>query len=120
VTGISAPRLSALSVVIFGGPLTLGRLAAAEQVKPPTMTRIVSGLEKDGLVERRSDRLDKRLTLIHPTARGRRTLAAGRTRRVETLTTAVNKLGPAELADLERGVQLVNELIVSMRFAPVG
>ena len=50
-SGISAPRLSALSVVVFGGPLTLGQLAKAEQVKPPTMTRIVTGLEKDGLIE---------------------------------------------------------------------
>ena len=43
-SGLSAPRLSALSVVVFGGPLTLGQLARAEQVRPPTMTRIVTGL----------------------------------------------------------------------------
>jgi hypothetical protein len=41
-SGLSAPRLSALSVIVFGGPLTLGELANAEQVRPPTMTRLVS------------------------------------------------------------------------------
>ena len=117
-TGVPPAQLSALSVLVFGGPRTLGELAAAEQVRPPTMTRIVTGLEKEGFVERRSDTIDKRLTLIHATAKGRRALASGRARRVATLTTAVKKLEPAQLADLERGVQLVNELIVSMRFVP--
>jgi DNA-binding MarR family transcriptional regulator len=51
-SGLSAPRLSALSVVVFGGPITLGALARAEQVKPPTMTRLVDALEKDGYVKR--------------------------------------------------------------------
>src|SRR6476661_9735879 len=60
-SGLSAPRLSALSVVVFGGPVTLGQLARAEQVKPPTMTKIVTGLENDRLVERHPDRRDKRL-----------------------------------------------------------
>ena len=113
--GISAPRLSALSVVVFGGPLTLGQLAAAEQVKPPTMTRLVTGLEKEGLVRRRPDRTDKRLTLIHATPKGRKVLSAGRARRVETLSSAVSQLDSQRLADLDRGVQLLNDLINSMR-----
>src|SRR5512132_4206945 len=49
-TALSAPRFSALSVIVFGGPLTLGELAGAEQVRPPTMTRLVSALEEAGLV----------------------------------------------------------------------
>ena len=116
--GISAPRLSALSVVVFGGPVTLGQLAAAEQVKPPTMTRIVTGLEKDGLVERKGDARDKRLTHIHATARGRKVLGAGRARRVEKLAAAVDLLDRSELADLEHAIQLVREVIASMRNAP--
>src|SRR5688572_17075132 len=60
-TGLSAPRLSALSVVVFAGPLTLGELAAAEQVRPPTMTRLVSALEAEGLVTRETDPDDGRL-----------------------------------------------------------
>ncbi len=114
-SGISAPRLSALSVVVFGGPLTLGRLAAAEQVKPPTMTRIVTGLEKEGLVQRVGDASDGRLTLIQATAKGNKVLAAGRARRVEKLATAVRRLDGARLAELARGTQLLVEIIGSMR-----
>ena len=114
-SGLSAPRLSALSVVVFGGPLTLGQLAAAEQVKPPTMTRIVTGLEKDGLVQRVGDIRDRRLTRIQATARGQRVLAAGRARRIEKLAAAVRRLDRAELAELTRGVQLLEEIVGSMR-----
>jgi DNA-binding MarR family transcriptional regulator len=116
-SGLSAPRLSALSVVVFGGPLTLGQLATAEQVKPPTMTRIVTGLENDGLVRREGDERDKRLTRINATPKGRRVLMAGRTRRVELLASAVERLRATELADLRRGAQLLRELIDSMRRA---
>jgi DNA-binding MarR family transcriptional regulator len=114
-TGLSAPRLSALSVVVFGGPLTLGQLAAAEQVKPPTMTRIVTGLENEGLVQRLGDLHDRRLTRIQATLKGRSVLAAGRARRVETLAAAVRRLGSAELADLARATQLLDDIIGSMR-----
>jgi DNA-binding MarR family transcriptional regulator len=113
--GITAPRLSALSVVVFGGPLTLGQLAAAEQVKPPTMTRIVTGLEEDGLVERRDDANDGRLTQIHATAKGRKILAAGRARRVKTLAVAVEALDPRHRQDLASGVHAIQALNASMR-----
>ncbi len=116
-SGLSAPRLSALSVVVFGGPITLGQLARAEQVKPPTMTRIVAGLEKDGLVKKKGDARDRRLTKIYATARGERVLVAGRARRVELLAGAVERLGKTELAELGRGAQLLRELIDSMRRA---
>jgi DNA-binding MarR family transcriptional regulator len=114
-SGLSAPRLSALSVVVFGGPVTLGQLAMAEQVKPPTMTRIVTGLEKDGLVRRKGDDRDGRLTRIHATAKGQKVLLAGRARRVELLASAVERLGATELAELGRGAQLLRLLIDSMR-----
>ena len=111
VSGISAPRLSALSVVVFGGPLTLGQLARAEQVRPPTMTRIVTGLEKDGLVRRVGDRLDKRLTKIEATTRGQSVLLAGRARRVNLFAKAVERLSKRELAELAKGVQLLRKLL---------
>ena len=119
-SGLSAPRLSALSVVVFGGPLTLGQLAAAEQVKPPTMTRIVTGLEKEGLVQRHGDLRDRRLTHIEATPKGRKVLAAGRARRVGKLTAAVGELRDRELAELSRGVQLLGSIVGSMRRAPAG
>src|SRR5436305_5858136 len=69
-TGEGPARLSALSVLVFGGPMTLGQLAAAEQVRPPTMTRIVTGLERSGLAERVQDEEDARRVKIHATAEG--------------------------------------------------
>jgi DNA-binding MarR family transcriptional regulator len=114
-SGLSAPRLSALSVVVFGGPLTLGELARAEQVRPPTMTRIVTGLEKEGLVQRKGDARDKRLTHIEATPKGKKVLALGRARRVEKLAQAVERLQRQELAELRRGVHLLREVIASMR-----
>jgi DNA-binding MarR family transcriptional regulator len=117
-SGLSAPRLSALSVVVFGGPLTLGKLAAAEQVKPPTMTRIVTGLEKEGLVKRIGDARDRRLTRIQATMKGQRVLSAGRARRVEKLAVAVKALRRNELAELTRGVQLLQQIIADLRTTP--
>ena len=114
-SGLSAPRLSALSVVVFGGPLTLGELARAEQVKPPTMTRIVTGLETEGLVKRKGDPHDRRLTHIEATSKGQKVLAAGRARRVKKLATAVSRMEKTELAELRRGVQLLRSVVTSMR-----
>ena len=114
-TGITSPRLSALSVVVFGGPLTLGQLASAEQVKPPTMTRIVTGLEKDGLVTRRDDAKDGRLTQIHATAKGRKILMAGRARRVRTLARAVKALDRRNQQELEAGIRVIQSLNSAMR-----
>jgi DNA-binding MarR family transcriptional regulator len=114
-SGLSAPRLSALSVVVFGGPLTLGELARAEQVKPPTMTRIVTGLEREGLVKRKGDPHDRRLTHIEATSKGQKVLAAGRARRVKKLATAVSRMEKKELAVLRRGVQLLRDVVTSMR-----
>jgi len=114
-SGLSAPRLSALSVVVFGGPLTLGELARAEQVKPPTMTRIVTGLEKEGLVKRKGDPRDRRLTRIEATPKGQTVLAAGRARRVKKLANAVRRMEEKELAGLRRGVQLLRDVVASIR-----
>jgi DNA-binding MarR family transcriptional regulator len=104
--------------VVFGGPLTLGQLAAAEQVKPPTMTRIVTGLEKEGLVKRMGDPRDRRLTRIQATVKGQKVLTAGRARRVERLAVAVRDLRRSELAELTRGVHLLQHLIADLRSTP--
>jgi DNA-binding MarR family transcriptional regulator len=114
-SGLSAPRLSALSVVVFGGPLSLGDLARAEQVRPPTMTRIVTGLEKEGLVTRSGHLRDRRLTLISATPRGQRILAAGRARRVERLATTIDRLDKGKLAQLRRGAEILRRIIDDMR-----
>src|SRR4026208_2396898 len=69
--GLSAPRLSALSVVVFAGPIKLGDLARAEQVRPPTMTKLVRALESARLVSRKVDADDGRITWITATERGK-------------------------------------------------
>jgi len=113
-TGLSAPRLSALSVVVFGGPLTLGELASAEQVRPPTMTRLVSALETEGLVTREADANDGRLTRIRATAKGRALLLRGRTRRVQALTTEVRALSAADREALARAVATLEGVIARL------
>src|SRR3970040_1114579 len=80
--GLTGPRLSALSVVVFGGPITLCELAAAEQVKPPTMTRLVRALEQEGLVRREKDPHDGRVSRLRATTKGDALLGEGRARRV--------------------------------------
>ena len=91
-SGLSAPRLSALSVIVFREPITLGDLAAAEGVTAPTMTRLVQGLEADQLLGRHAHPTDARAVLLRPTERGRRLLAAARQRRVKTLASALAHL----------------------------
>src|SRR5919199_6376490 len=73
-TGLSAARLSALSVLVFGGPRTLGELAAAEQGRPPTMTTIVRALEEGGFVRRQAEAADARVVRVSATKKGERVL----------------------------------------------
>jgi len=106
-TGLSAPRLSALSVVVFRGPITLSELAAAEQVRPPTITRLVQELERAGLLERLPDPTDRRVVRVRATAAGRRLLAAGRTRRVQRLANEIDRLSAEDRRALARGVDVL-------------
>jgi DNA-binding MarR family transcriptional regulator len=81
-SGLTASRLSALSVIVFGGPISISELAEAEQVRPPTISRLVKELEWEGLVSRQRDTRDRRVTRIRATSKGRRLLFEGRERRV--------------------------------------
>jgi DNA-binding MarR family transcriptional regulator len=109
-SGLTAPRLSALSVIVFGGPLTLGALAAAEQVRPPTMTRLVSALERDGLVTREPDPADGRQVLLRATPAGRQLLEEGRSRRTASLARRLAALPPGELTSLMQAAALLERL----------
>lgn len=110
-TGLSGPRLSALSVVVFGGPLTLGELAAAEQVKPPTMTRLVRALEARGLVTREGDENDGRVVRLRATAKGRALMAEGRARRVRALAEGLRTLEAAEREALGEAVDVLERIV---------
>lgn len=109
--GLGAPALSALSVVVFGGPISLGALAAAEQVRPPTMTRVVAALERDGLVARRVDPADRRVQRIRATARGRRVLERGRDRRVAELAALLRDCSADERRALCRAAAILERVL---------
>ena len=110
-TGEGPARLSALSVLVFGGPMTLGRLAAAEQVTPPTMSRIVTGLKRGRLIERVRDSKDARRVQIRATPSGTRLLQQGRRRRIEYLASHLDGLTKRELAILDEAVILLERIL---------
>ncbi len=109
--GISAPRLSVLSVLVFAGPQRIGELARIEQVEPPTISRLVDGLVRDGLAVREPDPDDARAVRVRATPTGARTLRRGRARRVETLRTRLATLSPSELAALGEGVEVLERIL---------
>lgn len=109
-TGIGPGRLSALSVLAFGGPMRLTDLARAEQVRPPTMTRIVAALEGQGLVRRRRATDDARATILEATVRGAKVMKEGRRRRVDRLASALQRLSPNELDLLARAAALLEKV----------
>lgn len=110
-SGLSAPRLSALSVVVFAGPLSLAGLAAAEQVRPPTMSRIVEGLVAAGLVTREAKPGDRRSVRIAATPEGKALLEAGRARRVAALSARLARLAESERRALARGVEILERAL---------
>ena len=117
--GISAARLSALSVVVFRGPLTLGELAAAEGVRSATMTGIVNGLEQDGLVGRRPHSSDGRAVLIAANPAGKRLLQRARRRRIEAVAAKLRDLPEEDLDILWRAAWLLEERFALRRWTPV-
>ena len=110
-TSLTGPRLSALSVIVFGGPVTFGELAAAEQVKPPTMTRLVSALEDAGLVRRESDKNDKRIVRLRATTKGEQLLHAGRARRVKSLAEPIAELTAADRITLTKAADILARVV---------
>ncbi|MGE0795788.1 MAG: MarR family winged helix-turn-helix transcriptional regulator [Acidimicrobiia bacterium] len=117
--GLSPARASALSVLVFGGPRTVGELAEAEGVRSPTMTALVSGLEADGFVRRVADRGDGRRVLVRATAKGSRVLRRGRARRVALLEHLLEGVGQRDLARLDRAAALM-EAAAARSQAPAG
>jgi DNA-binding MarR family transcriptional regulator len=109
--GIGPAQLSALSVLVFAGPKALGELAAAEQVKPPTMSRVVAGLKRSRLVEITPDPHDARRLNIRATAKGALLLQQGRRRRIEYLASHLDSLTPSELAQLGAAAAILEELL---------
>lgn len=104
-SGLPAAQLSALSVLVFAGPQSLAALAAAEQVKPPTMSQLVAEMERKGLAIRAP--VDRRSIRISATEKGRRLMEAGRKRRLARLTAALTRLPPEKLATLRQAAEII-------------
>src|ERR1700722_6492702 len=113
--GEGPARLSALSVLVFGGPTTLGGLASAEQVKPPTMSRIVAGLVGSRVVAGNADPHDARRMHIRPTAKGKSLLLKGRQLRVESFAAKLGGLSQEDLGKLEDGVAVLRSVLEKWR-----
>ena|SRR5579859_1077878 len=109
-SGIGPAQLSALSVLVFGGPRSLGELADAEQVRPPTMSRIVAGLQRARLIRRQATEDGRRIRLT-ATAKGTKIMWEGRKRRVETLAKALGALPEDERERLREAITLLQQVI---------
>lgn len=112
--GVGPARLSALSVLVFAGPMRLTDLARLEQVRPPTMTKIVNGLASAGLVARRADAADARAVNVEATARGRRLLHEGRRRRIRRLAAALAAIRDDEIDVLARAAAIIDRVAAKM------
>ena len=111
-SGVTGPRLSLLSVLVLGGgPRTLGALAEAERVRPPTMTRLVQAMEAEGLVARSPAPDDARATLIRATGAGARILRRARARRLAAMRGLLASLTVAELHQVERTVRILQPVV---------
>jgi DNA-binding MarR family transcriptional regulator len=108
---VTPSQISALSSVDRLGPLTLGELSAVERVQPPTMTRIVSGLEEQGLATREVDVTDRRVARVHLTVAGRRLLEQSRTRKNAFLAARIRTLAADDRDVLARAAALLERLL---------
>ncbi|MHB8330035.1 MAG: MarR family winged helix-turn-helix transcriptional regulator [Acidimicrobiales bacterium] len=109
--GLTPSQVSALATAERLGEPTLGELAASEQVQPPSMTRMVIGLEASGLVSRLVDPTDGRVVRVQVTTEGRRTLQRSRSLRNALLARRLRRLTLAERDQLEQLVRLLERLV---------
>jgi DNA-binding MarR family transcriptional regulator len=112
-SGIGPTQLSALSVLVFGGPKTLGELATAEQVKPPTMSRVAAGLKRSRLIDIKPDPHDARRKNISATVKGTLLLQQGR--RVDSLAAQLQCLPTMELDRVSAAVDSIGRLLKDWR-----
>lgn len=116
--GLTRARLSALALLVLGGPRTLGDLAAAEHVRPPTMTRLIHAMEADGLVDRRPNPDDARSVVIEATPRGIEQLDQGRARQIAPLAETISDLDRAERLQLVEAADLLGRVLRDSTWEP--
>lgn len=110
LTGATPAQLSALSV-LMSGPKTLGDLAAAEQVRAPTISRLAAEMERSGLIRKRDDPSDARVVRVEMTAKGRRVLGKGRELRITDIEGRVRRLDAPQVATLEKAVGIIEGML---------
>lgn len=110
LTGATPAQLSALSV-LMSGPKTLGDLAAAEQVRAPTISRLAAEMERIGLIRRRGDADDARVVRVEMSAKGRRVLGKGRDLRISDIESRVRRLDRSERDTLEKAVTVIEGML---------
>lgn len=119
LSGVTPARLSALSVLVFGGPRTLGRLAADEDVAGPTMTRIVDGLVALGLARREANPASARSVVVSATPAGEELMGQAADRRIEMLVNALADLDDDDRELLGRAAPLLDRLAQALWRLPV-
>ena len=110
-SGLAPARLSALSVLVFGGAMSLNDLARAEQVRPPTMSRIVDALESENLIRRTVNPQDRRAVVLEATEKGTAILWQGRKRRVKFLAKHLSRLGEQERKQIDGAIKAIQKAI---------
>lgn len=108
-TGLPPARLSALSVLVFGGAMSLNALAKAEQVRPPTMSRIVDALGAEGLIRRTVNPQDRRAVVLEATEKGTAILWQGRKRRVKFLAKHLSRLSEQERKQIDGATKAIQK-----------
>ena len=107
---LSAPRLSALAAIVFGGPRTLTELARMEQVSKPTMTATLAALEAQQFIRREASQEDRRSVFVHATAKGKRFALRGQRRRADFLAEKLKTLSEDELTALDRASRVMQRI----------
>jgi DNA-binding MarR family transcriptional regulator len=109
-TSLSLSQLAALATLDRHGPLTPGELAAHEKVQPPSMTRLLAGLEAAGLVTRAAHATDGRQVVMTVSPDGQALLREDRRRRDAWLAQQLRTLDPEEIAVLDRAAGILERL----------
>ena len=109
--GVTLSQMSAIYVLMAQGPMTVGDLAAAEKVQPPTMTRLVSRMEEDGYVRRSPHPTDGRVVIVEATGAGAELVAASRARRTAELSRRLATLSAGERRSLGSLLALLDKLV---------
>jgi DNA-binding MarR family transcriptional regulator len=104
---VGRARLSALSVLVFGGPRTLSQLADDEGVTPATMHHVVQGLLDSGLARKKPDANDRRRSSIEVSAKGRTLMLKARAARLAMLEEGLRGLGTEDRACLKRAIEIL-------------